>query len=154
MFSKRNALYFALVISLLWILWSQYFEHFGDPVTNFMNWIFAWNGFKPCDLCRYARILLYPIFLLALQWLIKKDYHVLDYILSFSVIGLFLEIYHYSKQKIFVASSGICDPNQPCVIIDVEYFWFITIPLLALLAFAMLILIIILAKKNAAKNIK
>lgn len=129
---------FALALSGL--LGSLYYSNFGDPIANLANGpLFdASRGFEPCHLCWWARILLYPMVVISLVGIIKKDRQFTDYILPLSLIGIVLEIYHYSLQMFPSGTSAFCTLDNPCSNIEVAYGGFITIPLLAGIAFYMI----------------
>ncbi len=127
--------YYIFIISLLGVLGSLYYQYFGDPVANLMNGtIFSGTPFLPCALCWYARILLYPIALISLVGILKKDTNVVSYILPFSLLGIALEVYHYTIQILPHLSFG-CGGPVDCSEKQVEYLGFITIPFLGLIAF-------------------
>ena len=119
---------------------SLYFSTFGDPVKN----IFAGNffpeddGFVPCELCWFARILMYPLVLLSVLGLIRKDLNIVRYIVVFTMLGIPLEIYHYVLQLFPFAVPSTCTMANPCTALQVHYLGFITIPLLCLTAFSVI----------------
>lgn len=95
----------------------------------------------PCTLCWYARILFYPVVIISTIALISKDQKVAKYIFALSTPGVFLTGYHYLLQKTdFIKSvANTCGVGEgSCSTIDVEYFGFITIPLMAFVGFLML----------------
>lgn len=51
------------------LLGSLYFSNFGDPLKGLFND----EGMEPCTLCRWARILIYPVVYLAIYAWLKKD---------------------------------------------------------------------------------
>jgi hypothetical protein len=132
---------------------SLYYSTFGDPVLNFANGnLFPFNsGLEPCLLCWFARILMYPIAIISYMGIAKRDKHFTDYVLPLSIIGVFLEAYHYALQKLPIHSIFGCSLENPCSALQVNYFGFITIPFLALTAF---IVITTLAVANAYINWK
>lgn len=127
------------VQSLIATLWSLYYGRFGDPIANISQWLrFPWNGYTPCELCRFARVLMYPIVMIALIWLIRRDPHASKTILPFALLGIGLESYQYYIQKFastVTVNKLFCQPWHPCAAIDVQYRWFVTIPFLCLVAF-------------------
>jgi disulfide bond formation protein DsbB len=64
---KNNVLYVAFLLVLVSILGSLYF-------SEVMN-------FAPCILCWYQRILMYPLAIILLVGIWKKDENVTDYVL-------------------------------------------------------------------------
>ena len=62
--------------SLLATIGSLYLGFYGDPVLNFFytgDWFNPENAFAICDLCRYARILMYPLVFISGVALIRND---------------------------------------------------------------------------------
>lgn len=88
-------------------------------------------NFKPCELCWYQRIFIYPqVILLGLAWL-KKEKYIIDYSLVIIFIGIIISTYHnyiYYTAK----SSSVCSAVTPCTQQYIVGFGYITVPLLAL----------------------
>jgi disulfide bond formation protein DsbB len=137
--------------SLVAMLGSLYYSTFGDPVKNFAAGnMFPYDaGLTPCELCWYARILMYPIVVLSYVGIAKGDKRFTDYILPLSILGIFLDSYHYALQKLPIETIFGCSSANPCNALQVNYFGFITIPFLALTAF---VVITILAGYNTYLN--
>jgi disulfide bond formation protein DsbB len=92
--------------------------------------------FIPCSLCWYQRILMYPLAVILLIGLLRRDRAVFYYVLPFSVAGLFVSSYHYLLQKTdLFTQSAVCDAGIPCTTIWINLFGFVTIPFMALTAF-------------------
>lgn len=132
------------------MIWSLYYSYFGDPVFNaqtgdmfsLVNWL------APCELCRYARILMYPLVIISWVGLWQKSTAYVKYVLPFALLGIFLETYHYILQKTNITTSFTCTFTNPCNALQVNYFGFITIPLLCFVAF----LIILIATLNISRK--
>ena len=96
-------------------------------------------GFIPCTLCWYQRILMYPlvIFLgIAFYHTAKQIY---KYILPISIIGMLTSSYHYALQKIpSMHEFATCTSGVPCSGQYINWLGFITIPFLALIAFTII----------------
>lgn len=93
--------------------------------------------FIPCTLCWYQRILIYPLVLLLGIAFYRNDRSIYRYILPISIIGLFVSSYHYALQKIpSMQEFSACMDGVPCSGQYINWFGFVTIPFLALLAFA------------------
>lgn len=97
-------------------------------------------GFVPCTLCWYQRILMYPLTLITLVGLIKQDEYLPGYVLPFSIIGMGVSTFHYLTQLGVISHAGSCAVGVPCNLRYVNYFGFVTIPFMALTAFAMITL--------------
>lgn len=130
-------MYFIFLFSFVSTLGSLYYSTYGDPVANILSGqIFPIDGgFVPCELCWFARILMYPIVFISLIGLIKEDKRFTDYVLPLSAIGVCLDIFHYGLQKWNFPNPFRCTMANPCTALQVEYLGFITIPFLALTSF-------------------
>lgn len=143
--------------SLVAMLGSLYFSTFGDPVVNLANGaLFTMgHGLVPCDLCWYARILMYPIVPISYIGIAKGDKRFTDYVLPLAVLGVALDTYHYAIQKLPIETFFTCSSAVPCNALQVNYFGFITIPLLALTAFTVITVLCVLnmwINKQASKS--
>lgn len=103
-------------------------------------------AFEPCLLCWYQRIFMYPLVVLFLSAILMMKKDVQTYIVPMTLIGGGISAYHYAVQMIGSISSG-CSAGVSCstahlpvgdVPIIVEH---ITIPLMALTAFASILVI-------------
>lgn len=120
---------------------SLYYSTFGDPIANLMvgNLFPVNEGFTPCLLCWFSRILMYPLVFISYVALIRKDRYFSDYVLPFSILGMLLSTYHYILQKFpGVLTAFECSATHPCNAMEVDYFGFITIPFLALTAYTVI----------------
>lgn len=107
-------------------------------------------GYTPCDLCWVQRIFMYPLVIIYGVAAVKKDISLALSGLIMSGIGMFISLYHYLIQKlpILQEAGGLCT-IVPCNLQYINYFGFITIPLLALIAFIFIFsLHIILLKRS------
>lgn len=132
--------------ALVATLGSLYYSTFGDPVANIIagNLLPIGMGLTPCSLCWFARILMYPIVPLSTVGILKNDKRFTDYVLPLSIMGIFLDTYHYSLQKTKFDLHIGCSVENPCNALQVQYFGFITIPLLALIAFIVITVLAVL----------
>ena len=96
-------------------------------------------NFVPCRLCWYQRIAMYPLpILLGVAWW-KRDDGVRRYALPLAVIGMAISTYHILVERFpSLEESGVCEVANPCSVRWVERFGFITIPTMALAAFALI----------------
>lgn len=149
---SKNLFYVIFIQALLAMAWSLYFSNFWDPVTNITNGNIFWgSGFEPCHLCRWARILMYPLVRISLIWIIRKDKNVIYTVLPMSIAWIILTTYHYSIQYINSLNVFSCAPGNPCTLIDWKIFWFVTIPLLARIAFMVIAISSIVIIRNNKK---
>jgi disulfide bond formation protein DsbB len=109
--------------ALLAMLGSLYYSYFGDPVANLQTgqlFSFA-NGLSPCELCRWARILMYPIVVISAVGIWEQSTKFVSYVLPLSTIGIFLETYHYLLQKVNISTTFTCTFANPCNALEVNY---------------------------------
>jgi disulfide bond formation protein DsbB len=95
-------------------------------------------GFVPCTLCWYQRILMYPLSLIIVVGIVKRDEYLPDYVLPFSIIGMLVSGYHYLGQLGVFGHPPACSAGIPCDLRWVNYLGFISIPLMALTAFVLI----------------
>lgn len=133
--------------------WEQYGRYlaFGTALVATLGSLYYSEiaGFVPCTLCWYQRILMYPLVAILLVGILKQDRAVANYVLPLSVIGIGMSGYHYLLQLGVFAHSAVCRVGVPCNLRYVNYFGFVTIPLMALTAFV-LITIFMIASRWAA----
>lgn len=140
-------------LALFSMFGSLYFSNYGDPVANLANGnMFPFGGgLPPCLLCWWARIFMYPIVFISGVGLTTNDRTVSKYILPLSILGTLLTGYHYALQKFYVVDLFKCSSFVPCSEIQVDYFGFITIPLLGFIAFAAITILAILLRQSSKK---
>ncbi|SES99601.1 disulfide bond formation protein DsbB [Salinibacillus kushneri] len=108
--------------------------------------------FEPCKLCWFQRILMYPLVIIIGTATIKKDVNIAIPGFILSVIGAPLALYHYFIQKVGHAGANFCGQGASCTAEYVNYFGFITIPFLSLIAFtAIIILFIVIFVKRRGR---
>ena len=123
----RVSLYIALLAAWVAMLGSLYFSE----VLKFI----------PCTLCWYQRILMYPLTVVILVGILRRDSGLPAYVLPFSILGIFVSSYHYLLQKTDLFQKGaVCTSSVPCTATWINWAGFITIPFLALTAFIIITL--------------
>jgi len=94
----------------------------------------------PCDLCWYQRIAIYPLVIILGIGLIKKDGNSLLYAFPLAVIGWVIAAYHnLLYYNILPEAMAPCKAGISCTTRYVEWFGFLTIPLLSLMAFTIIL---------------
>lgn len=101
-------------------------------------------GYAPCVLCWYQRIFMFPLVLILALGLFPFDPKVVRYALPLATIGLLVAGFHVLLTiDIIPETLAPCRQGIPCKDIQIEWFGFVTIPLLSFLAFLMLTLLLI-----------
>lgn len=122
---QENSLLFMWAVSLVATLGSLYFSQV--------------RGYIPCELCWVQRIFMYPlVFVLGIAY-VQKNPRIAMTSLVLSVVGGSVSLYHYGIQKLrFLSDSAPSCGQVPCTGEYINYLGFITIPFLALIAFALI----------------
>jgi disulfide bond formation protein DsbB len=94
--------------------------------------------FEPCRLCWYQRIAMYPLALLLGVAVVRRDQGVRPYALALALVGLPISAFHYLVERFPALEASGCDPANPCSIVWVWRFHYISIPLMAASAFALI----------------
>jgi disulfide bond formation protein DsbB len=132
---QRFGLYFAWIVAIVATLGSLYFSEIAR--------------FVPCTLCWYQRIFMYPLTIILGIASYRSDARIVKYALPLSVIGGSISLYHYLIQKVsFLKTMEPCKVGIPCTEDYINWLGFITIPFLALIAFILITLFLVLYKKN------
>ncbi|PWW27910.1 disulfide bond formation protein DsbB [Cytobacillus oceanisediminis] len=136
---RENLLFTAWAVSILAMFGSLYFSEIRQ--------------YEPCELCWYQRIMMYPFAVILGLAVIKKDYRISLYTMVLSAVGAGTSIYHYSIQKIsFMADHAATCGRVPCTGQYINWFGFITIPFLALIAFIIIFICSYLVWKNSKEE--
>lgn len=124
-FLKENILYLVFAVALLSMLGSLFFSEV--------------QKFPPCSLCWYQRIVMYPIVFILGVGIHFKDKYIYRYVLPLSIIGIVIGIYHnLLYYEILPESAAPCMLGVSCTTKYIEWFGFVTIPLLSLISFAII----------------
>lgn len=111
------------------------------------------RSFVPCTLCWWQRIFMYPLVVVLGVATFRQDAAVWRTVLPLSVIGLGTSTYHYLIQKVpGFAPPASCAIGVPCNAQYINWFGFVTIPLLAGVAFALItafLTVLALRERNA-----
>jgi disulfide bond formation protein DsbB len=134
----RGAYYLVFLTSLAGLVGSLYFSEI--------------RHFIPCVLCWWQRITLYPIVVLSAVGILRQDKNLPYYILPLSLIGGAVSIYHNLLQYGVISEKlAPCTVGASCTAVYINYFGFITIPLLSLLAFAFISGLMLAVIKRGAR---
>ncbi len=94
-------------------------------------------GLPPCVLCWYQRICMYPLVVIATIGLLGRDAGAARYAWPLVLAGLGIAVYHNLLYYHLIPDAITpCTTGVSCTERQVVWFGFVTIPLLALAAFA------------------
>ncbi|MES2437006.1 MAG: disulfide oxidoreductase [Patescibacteria group bacterium] len=132
---QTNILYTALAQAIVAMLGSLYFSEVMK--------------LPPCILCWYQRIVMYPLVVVLAVGIIRRNKDIALYVLPLSLVGLGISIYHNLLYwKIIPENLAPCVAGISCTTKFFEWFGFITIPFLALVAFVVINACMVIFIKN------
>jgi disulfide bond formation protein DsbB len=110
-------------------------------------------GFLPCPLCWWQRVFMYPLVILLGALALDRSAsggRLLAYVLPLPVLGALTAVYHVYIENVPGAQSPFCTAGVPCTIRWFEEFGYVTLPVLALTAFAAITALLVLALTRPA----
>lgn len=103
--------------------------------------------FLPCRLCWLQRFAMYPLGPILAVSAVMGWYRVRRYAIGLALAGACVSVYHLLIERYpTLEGSTSCDPNNPCSIIWVKRFGYLTIPGMALSGFALIITLLVIAR--------
>jgi disulfide bond formation protein DsbB len=130
-FIKRNALYGAFAASLIAMLGSLYFSQIAH--------------FPPCVLCWYQRICMYPLVAIFGFAIYRRNREIVLPAFLLVGAGWLISIYHnLLYYEILPESAAPCLAGVSCTTKFIEWFGFITIPLLSFAGFTAILIALII----------
>ncbi len=109
----------------------------------------------PCVLCWYQRIAMYPLVLIIGIGIVMRDSRMKNYALPVCLIGLVISIYHNLLYYGLIPESITpCTQGISCTSRQIEWLGFITIPLMALVAFVGVSLCLLFYKSESERENK
>jgi len=106
----------------------------------------------PCVLCWYQRIFMFPLALILPIGLFPFDRKVVRYALPLAVIGWMFAVFHLLLiAGVIPESIKPCTQGVPCSATVIEWFGFVNIPLLSVVAFSTIIALLIVAHFRGPK---
>ncbi|WP_412473273.1 disulfide oxidoreductase [Halobacteriovorax sp. YZS-1-1] len=105
--------------------------------------------FTPCSLCWYQRVAMYPLAIIFLFGVYDEEHYCMKTSIPFTVIGWAIAVYHNLLQwEIIPESASPCLNGVPCSAKWINWFGFISIPFLSLMAFTILLITLVIYYKN------
>ena len=138
-FIRKHSLYIAWFVALVAMCGSLFFS---DVL-----------GYPPCVLCWYQRIALYPMVLILGVAILKKEAKVHRYVLPLALVGGVISVFHnLLYYKILPDALAPCTAGVSCTTKFIEWFGFVTIPFLALVAFVLITILMFINRKAYANT--
>jgi len=106
----------------------------------------------PCVLCWYQRIFIFPLVLLLAVGLFPFDPKIVRYALPLSLIGWSIALFHVLLTYGLIPESiKPCTQGVPCAQNQIEWFGFVSIPLLSLVAFSVINVLLLMTHYKVSK---
>jgi disulfide bond formation protein DsbB len=107
--------------------------------------------FIPCRLCWYQRVAMYPLgpILALAAWRGRRRAHpasIAAFAIVVAAVGAAISTYHVVLERYPTLESSVCDPKNPCTLIWVRRFGYLTIPGMALSGFLLIIMLLLVAR--------
>jgi len=129
---ERNAIWLAALVASVTTLGSLYYSEVAH--------------FVPCSLCWYQRIAMYSSALILIIAAVRRDRHIWWYVGPLAIVGGAFAVYHTQLQAFPAQHSSFCTTLEPCTIRYVWEFGFVSLPFMALSAFAFVVTMMILTR--------
>lgn len=132
--ARENAMRFSLLLSGTAMLGSLYFSEVAH--------------YTPCKLCWYQRVCMYSIAVISLVATVRRERVAVPYVLTLSLVGLVISVYHYLVEWFPQMESSVCAVDVPCTTIWFRELGFLTMPAMAGIAFASVALVMLAGRKS------
>jgi disulfide bond formation protein DsbB len=107
----------------------------------------------PCTLCWYQRIFMYPLAIILGIAFYQNDKGITKYALPLSIVGMVISGYHTVLQKVpYLQQFEMCTSGVPCSEDYLNWLGFITIPMLAFIAFTIITISLLLMAYKQKKE--
>lgn len=105
--------------------------------------------FVPCRLCWYQRAAMYPLVIILGAAAATRWRGVRPYAAAVATGGAIISIYHLVLERYPSLESSSCDPANPCSLIWVKRFGYMTIPAMALSGFALILTLLVVSQPSS-----
>lgn len=139
-FFEKNAIHFVLLIAIVSTVGSLYFSDV--------------KGYAPCVLCWYQRICMYSLIPICLVGFFRGDQKVYHFVVPLAALGWGIALYHNLLYTGIIKNQEMCSFGISCTSKYVEYFGFVTIPLMSFTAFSMILVCCILYRRWYRKMVQ
>lgn len=103
-------------------------------------------NFRPCFLCWVQRGFMYPLAVILAVAAWRRAFRIRWLVAAMAVVGGSVSVYHILVERFPNLESNACDPTNPCSLIWVERFGYLTIPTMALSGFALIVTLALMAR--------
>lgn len=109
-------------------------------------------GLPTCALCWYQRICMFPLVVILGIGLFPTDPRVVRYALPLAAAGWLIAVFHVLLVAgVIPERIKPCTQGVPCSEKVIEWFGFVTIPLLAVVAFSVILALLVAARLRSSR---
>jgi len=106
----------------------------------------------PCELCWYQRMFMFSLAVILTVGLFPVDRGVVRYALPLAILGLLFAVFHQLLiAGVIPESLKPCTQGVPCSEKAIEWFGFVTIPTLSVLAFSTILALLAVIQIRSSK---
>jgi len=110
-------------------------------------WFSEVANYNPCRLCWYQRSAMYPLAIILLVALLRRNREVsrrevTGFAVPLAAVGVVISTYHYIVEWFPTLESNVCSMDVPCTTIWFRRFGFVTMPFMALCGFVSVIILL------------
>lgn len=98
--------------------------------------------YEPCRYCWFQRIAMYPLALILLIAIVRRDRHIAWYAVPIAAIGALLSLRHRYLELNPSFGPGGCSADVPCSAVWFERLGFVTLSVMALFGFLSIIILL------------
>lgn len=98
-------------------------------------------NYEPCRYCWFQRIAMYPLAVLLLIAMVRRDRHIAWYAVPIAAIGALLSLRHRYLELNPSFGPGGCSADVPCSAVWFERLGFVTLSVMALFGFVSIIIL-------------
>lgn len=134
--------------------WTLVFACWLVATTSTLGALFLGEvmGVTPCVLCWYQRIFIFPLVFILAAGLIPFDPKIVRYALPLAALGWLVAVFHLLLAAgVIPESITPCTQGVPCSQEQIEWFGFVTIPLLSVVAFSIINALLVATYFKASK---
>lgn len=104
-------------------------------------------GYEPCPLCWYQRICLFPLPVILVIAIYRRDREVSYYVIPQVFIGMMIALYQFAYPILlpYLGIIPICTYGKDCTISPFEFFGFINLPFISFLGFLALFILLLIS---------
>ena len=111
-------------------------------------------GYRPCVLCWYQRIAMYPLAIVLVIAAVRKDRAVRPYAMALAGVGAVIAGYHWLLERWPSIDTGSCSADAPCSVPYFEVFGFVSLAFMAFCAFVTVLVFVGVVSRESAATMK